>query len=98
MQQCTATVTNDPNNKGVNWTLTQSGTPCSPGCGTISPVNTASGAATTYTAPSVVPANPNVTIVATSVANTAVSATAAVTVTPGDVGRVSSRDANVSGK
>ena len=96
MQQFTATVTNDPNNKGVSWTLTQSGTPCSPGCGTISPVNTASGAATTYTAPSVVPANPNVTIVATSVANTAVSATAAVTVTPGVGVSVSPATANVN--
>src|SRR5206468_8338911 len=36
-QQFTATVTNDAGNKGVNWTLTQSGTPCSPGCGTMSP-------------------------------------------------------------
>src|SRR5207249_2115751 len=96
MQQFTATVTNDPNNKGVSWTLTQSGTPCSPGCGTISPVNTASGAATTDTAPSVVPANPNVTIVATSVANTAVSATAAVTVTPGVGVSVSPATANVN--
>src|SRR5207249_5784645 len=95
-QQFTATVTNDPSNKGVNWTLTQSGTPCSPGCGTISPVHTASGAATTYTAPSVVPANPNVTIVATSVANTAVSATAAVTVTPGVGVSVSPATANVN--
>src|SRR5439155_197480 len=94
MQQFTAAVTNDPNNKGVSWTLTQSGTPCSPGCGTISPVNAASGAATTYTAPSVVPANPNVTIVATSVANTAVSATAAVTVMPGVGGSGSPATAN----
>src|SRR5439155_142486 len=95
-QQFTATVTNDPNDKGVSWTLTQSGTPCSPGCGTISPVNAASGAATTYTAPSVVPANPNVTIVATSVANTAVSATAAVTVMPGVGVSVSPATANVN--
>ena len=95
-QQFTATVTNDPSNKGVGWTLTQSGTPCSPGCGTISPVNTASGTATTYTAPSAVPANPNVTIVATSVANTAVSATAAVTVTPGVGVSVSPATANVN--
>src|SRR5438094_5902620 len=73
-QQFTATVTNDPNNKGVSWTLTQSGTPCSPGCGTISPVNTGSGAATTYTAPSAVPTPPQVTVTATSVADTTTSA------------------------
>src|SRR5206468_2731769 len=95
-QQFTATVTNDPSNKGVSWTLTQSGTPCSPGCGTISPVNTASGAATTYTAPPAVPANPNVTIVVTSVANAAVSATAAVTVQPGVGVSVSPATANVN--
>ena len=95
-QQFTATVTNDPSNKGVSWTLTQSGTPCSPGCGTISPASTASSTATTYTAPSAVPANPNVTVVATSVANTAVSAAAAVTVTPGVGVSVSPATANVN--
>src|SRR5205807_726193 len=95
-QQFTATVANDASNKGVSWTLTQSGTPCSPGCGTISPVNTASGTATTYTAPSAVPTNPNVTVVATSLANTAVSATASVTVTPGVGVSVSPATANVN--
>src|SRR5256884_9396159 len=39
-QQFTATVTNDAGNKGVSWTLTQSGTVCSPGCGTIAPATT----------------------------------------------------------
>src|SRR2546429_692400 len=81
-QQFTATVANDASNKGVSWTLTQSGTPCSPGCGTISPVNTASGTATTYTAPSAVPANPNLTVVATSLTNTAESATPSAPLTP----------------
>src|SRR5438477_142310 len=95
-QQFTATVANDASNKGVSWTLTQSGAPCSPGCGTISPVNTASGTATTYTAPSAVPANPNLTVVATSLANTAVSATASVTVTPGVGVSVSPATANVN--
>src|SRR5438309_3159084 len=95
-QLFTATVANDASNKGVSWTLTQSGTPCSPGCGTISPVNTASGTATTYTAPSAVPTNPNVTVVATSLANTAVSATASVTVTPGVGVSVSPATANVN--
>src|SRR5207302_134472 len=95
-QQFSATVANDPSNKGVSWTLTQSGTPCSPGCGTISPVNTASGTATTYTAPSAVPANPNVTVVATSLTNMAVSATASVTVTPGVGVSVSPATANVN--
>src|SRR5207245_2733772 len=80
-QQFTATVMNDPNNKGVSWSLTQGGANCSPGCGTIALATTPSGSAATYTAPSTVPGNPNVTVVTTSVANTAVSATATVTVT-----------------
>src|SRR5207302_6741002 len=79
-QQFTATVTNDPSNKGVSWTLTQSRTPCSPGCGTISPANTASGAATTYTAPSVDRTSASRTVVAIAVAKTTVSATSTVTV------------------
>src|SRR5438132_14310658 len=69
-QQFTATVTNDPSNKGVNWTLTQSGTPCSPGCGTMSPASTASGVAMTYTAPSAVPSPAQVTVTAISAADT----------------------------
>src|SRR4029077_9521455 len=45
--QFTATVTNDSANKGVTWTVT-----CSTAlCGTVAPTATASGAATTYTAP-----------------------------------------------
>src|SRR5205807_4676065 len=73
-QQFTATVTNDPGTKGVSWSLTQGGANCSPGCGTIAPATTPSVNAATYTAPSTVPGNPNVTVVATSVANSAVSA------------------------
>src|SRR5205807_582906 len=81
-QQFTATVTNDPSNKGVNWTLTQSGTPCSPGCGAISPASTASGVAVTYTAPSAVPSPAQVTVTAISAADPTKSAAATVTVAP----------------
>src|SRR5262249_60229101 len=43
----TATVTNDASHGGVAWTVT-----CDiPPCGSVSPTSTASGAATTYTAP-----------------------------------------------
>ena len=63
-----ATVTNDSANGGVTWTAT---------AGTFSLAQTASGAATTYTAPN---AAGTVTITATSVTNPAVSATAIVTV------------------
>jgi len=72
---------NDSTNRGVNWTLTQNGTSCSPGCGTIAPSATASGSATTYTAPPTPPAsNLSVTVTATSVALPAASGTATVTV------------------
>jgi dienelactone hydrolase len=75
--QFTATVANDPNNKGVTWSVT-----CSPGpCGTVSPLNTASGVATTYTAPATPPIDDlPVTVTATSVFNTGATASAAVTV------------------
>src|SRR5436190_1283924 len=96
MQQFTATVTNDPNNKGVSWTLTQSGTPCSPGCGTISPVNTASGAATTYTAPSAVPTPAQVTVTATSITEIGRAASREVVETSGVGVSVSAASANGS--
>jgi hypothetical protein len=66
-RQVTATVLNDGTKKGVTWTLEQHGVTCSPGCGTISPTKTATGAATTYTAPASSPIVPVVTLVATSV-------------------------------
>src|SRR5439155_21595286 len=96
LQQFSATVTNDASNKGVSWTLTQGGTPCSPGCGTISPINTGSGAATTYTAPSAVPTPAQVTVTATSVADTTKFAAATVTVAPPIGVTVSPSSASVS--
>src|SRR5437879_6429182 len=95
-QLFTATVTNDPSNKGVSWTLTQGGAVCSPSCGTIAPAMTASGSPATYTAPFTIPANPSVTVVATSVANTTVSATAPVAVIAAVGVSVSPGTANVS--
>ena len=84
-QQFTATVKYDSTNKGVTWTLTQGGTGCSPGCGSVTPSSTASGSPTTYTAPAAVPVNPTVTLTATSVADTTKSAAATITVTVGTV-------------
>jgi hypothetical protein len=73
-----ATVSNDNSNAGVDWTVTCG----SPGaCGTISPAHTASGAATTYTAPSAPPSGNTVTITATSTANPTTNAQQTVTVT-----------------
>ena len=73
----TASVTHDPAAKGVTWTVSCSGTDC----GAVSPVATASGAATTYTAPAGGPATDlAVTVTATSVASASASASAGVTV------------------
>jgi hypothetical protein len=69
-QQFAATVTNDGTNSGVTWSLTQNGVACSPGCGTISPTSTASGAVAAYTAPTTAPALPVVSVTAKSVEDT----------------------------
>src|SRR5258708_1212860 len=77
-QNFSATVQNDAQNKGVSWSL--SGTNCTMNaCGTISSATTASGAFVTYTAPAQVPNPPTITLVATSVANSNFSASAAIT-------------------
>ncbi len=49
----TATELNDASGKGVTWTVSCTASQC----GTVSPTATASGVATTYTAPSVPPAS-----------------------------------------
>src|SRR5438094_7990156 len=81
-QKFTATVQNDPQSKGINWTLTQSGANCSPGCGTLSATSSASGTPITYTAPSDQPNTSYVMITATSVADGARCQLATITVTP----------------
>lgn len=84
-QQFGATVQNDPTNQGVNWTTSQAGTSCTSGCGALAPTGTASGAATTYTAPAAVPTNAKVTLIATSATDATKSAAATVTVSAGTV-------------
>ena len=84
-QEFAATVSNDPSANGVIWTLSQDGTPCTAGCGSVSPSPTANGAVTTYTAPALVPANPAVSLTAASVTDPSASVTAQVTVTAGSV-------------
>jgi hypothetical protein len=76
-QQFSATVSPDPNNKGATWTLTQSGSACSPGCGALSDQTATS---VTYNAPGTVPTNPTVTLTATAVADTTKSGSATITV------------------
>jgi len=76
-QTFSATVTNDVSDSGVTWSLSCDAPPC----GTIAPKSTASGAATTYTAPATPPPSDlSVTITATSAAYNGASASAAVTV------------------
>ena len=77
-RQFTATVANDPANQGVTWSLTQSGSSCAPGCGALSGQTATT---VTYTAPGTAPANPTVTLTATSVRDTTKSASATITVT-----------------
>ncbi len=79
-QPFTATVTGT-SNTSVTWTLTQAGTACSPGCGTLAPTSTTGSTPTTYTAPATVPANAMATVTASSVADTTKSGSATVTIT-----------------
>src|SRR5271165_5009162 len=72
-----ATVANDGANAGVNWTVSCPQAPC----GSVSPGSTASGVATTYTAPAAPAAGSlMVTLTATSATDSAVSTPAAITV------------------
>jgi len=76
-QNVIATVTNDDSNKGVTWTVSCSSIPC----GSVSPAFTPSGTPATYTPPVTLPAaDLSVTLTATSVADPAKSANAAITV------------------
>ena len=75
--QFTATVTNDAANKGLIWTVSCAAAPC----GSVSLPTTASGAATTYSAPASPPPSPlTVTLTATSVSDGTKTASATVTV------------------
>ena len=58
-----ATVSNDPGNGGVDWTVTCGSVGA---CGSFTPTHTLSGASTTYNAPASVPAGNTVTITATA--------------------------------
>ncbi len=73
----TAVVTNDSKNAGVTWTVTCS----SAACGSFNPASTASGSATTYTAPTAIPTSGTVMVTATSVTDTTKSMSATITIT-----------------
>jgi hypothetical protein len=75
----TAVVLNDSANPPmVSWTVTCG----SSACGSFNPTSTASGVATTYTAPSVIPTPNTVTVTATSVTDPNKSASAKITISP----------------
>lgn len=63
--QIRAMLNNDVANAGVNWTAICG----SNDCGSFAPTKTASGVATTYTAPATIPAGDTVKVTATSVAD-----------------------------
>ncbi len=79
----TATVSNDSAAKGVTWSCTPASS-----CGSFNPTATASGTATTYTAPG---AAGSVVVTATSVSDTTKTASATISVT---VAQVSLADGN----
>jgi hypothetical protein len=77
-----ATVSTDPANLGVDWTVT-CGSTVAGACGSFSTTHTASGVATTFFAPSAVPTPTNtVTITATSTSDKTKTASQTVTVKP----------------
>lgn len=75
--QLFALLQNDSGNKGVKWALGQSGTSCSPGCGSIVGFTSES---VIYAAPSAAPSPALVTISATSLADPTQSALATITI------------------
>jgi len=74
----TATVLDDPQNKGTAWTLAGAGCTAA-ACGTLSSMTTASGAPVMYTAPAAVPNPPTVTLTATSIADSTKTGAATIT-------------------
>jgi hypothetical protein len=79
-QMFSATLQNDAQNKGVNWSLSLAAAACPVNtCGTVSPATSLSGASVRYTAPATAPAGP-VTLTATSIADSTKSAAASITV------------------
>lgn len=77
-QSFAATVTQDPQDQGVTWSL--SGTNCTgAGCGSVTPAQTASGAAVTYASAARATAAGTVTLTATSVTDGTVVGTSTIT-------------------
>jgi dienelactone hydrolase len=81
--QFTALVSNDPTSQGLNWTLTQNGSNCSPGCGTMNPASTASAGTSTFNGPAALPANTSVNVNAVSITDATKSSSATISLTNG---------------
>jgi hypothetical protein len=75
--QIKVVVNNDAANAGVNW----SALCASSDCGSFSPAKTASGVATTYTAPASVPTGGTVRVTATSVTDPTKAVSSTITIT-----------------
>ncbi|HSY70224.1 MAG TPA: hypothetical protein VK813_16355 [Edaphobacter sp.] len=73
----TAVVSNDSKSAGVTWTVTCGS---SGACGSFNPTSTASGTATTYTAPAAIPTGNTVAVTATSVTDPTKSQSATITI------------------
>ncbi len=76
--QFRAALNNDVTNAGVRWSAACPSTDC----GVFGPVETASGVATAYVAPAVVPAGGKVQIIGTSIADPTKAVTVSVLITP----------------
>ena len=76
--QLAAQLVNDTAAAGVDWSVTCT----SSDCGSIAPAHTASGGATTYTAPVTVPTGGSVTVTAASTTDPTATAAATITITP----------------
>lgn len=82
-ESLTAVVTNDPQNEGVDWNLVCQTAPGT--CGTLSAAHTASGTATTYTAPSTISTGSTVVeIVAFATASQLTNVVAPISITTFD--------------
>lgn len=75
--QIKAVVNNDAANAGVNWSVVCASTDC----GSFSKAKTASGVATTYTAPASVPSGGTVQVTATSVTDPTKAVSSTITIT-----------------
>jgi hypothetical protein len=83
--------TGDSVNAGVDWEVSCGGNPVTGSvsngaCGTLSPAHTLDGAATTYTAPSIIPIAGSVTITATVTSNPSQSSSVSLTIVASPIG------------